>query len=155
MMMMKKINKSQIIIGLSVLFGFLSFSFYLKKDPRTKYNGIYLIVEKGKEFSLITQKQIKIAVDSVPIVGILDIEKVRMAYINYPNDPQLEIQLTENGKLKFAKLTRENIGKPLAIILDDMLLSVPIVETEIPNGKIGVSGLDKKLVRTLAQRFKK
>ncbi len=78
-----------------------------------------------------------------------------MAYINYPNDPQLDIQLTENGKLKFAKLTRENIGKPLAIILDDMLLSVPIVETEIPNGKIGVSGLDKKLVRTLAQRFKK
>lgn len=154
MIMMKKMIKSQIIVGLSVLFSFLSFSFYLKKDPITKYNGIYLIVEKGKEFSLITQKQIKIAVDSVPIVGILDFEKVRMAYINYPDDPQLDIQLTENGKLKFAKLTRENIGKPLAIILDDMLLSVPIVETEIPNGKIGVSGLDKKLVRTLAERFK-
>jgi preprotein translocase subunit SecD len=140
---MKKGSKSKIIIGLSILFSFLSFSFYLVKKP--KYNGIYLITENGKEFSLITQKQIKIVVDTVPIIEIFDFEKVRIAYINDSNDPQLDIQLNQAGKLKFAKLTRENIGKRLAIILDDILLSAPIVETEIPNGKIGISGLDKKL----------
>ena len=84
-------------------------------------------------------------VDTVPIIEIFDFEKVRIAYINDSNDPQLDIQLNQAGKLKFAKLTRENIGKRLAIILDDILLSAPIVETEIPNGKIGISGLDKKL----------
>ena len=151
---LEKLMKSQIFIWLFILNIFLCFSFYPKKDVKTKYNGIYLIVEKGKEFSLINQQQVKVAVDSVPIISILDFEKVRMTYINYPNYPELDIQLTKKGKLKFAKVTSENIGKSLAIIIDNKLLSLATVQTEIPNGKIGISGLDKKQIEEIVKRFK-
>lgn len=36
------------------------------------------------------------------------------------------------GKTKFGKLTERNIGKPLAIILDDILYSAPVIRDRIP-----------------------
>ena len=65
----------------------------------------------------------------------------------------LVIKLSEAGKTKFADLTRENLGKPIAIILKNELVSMPVVETEIPNGIVIIPGLDRDIIISLVGYF--
>jgi preprotein translocase subunit SecD len=54
--------------------------------------------------------------------------------------PQIAITFTEKGQQEFAEVTRQNIGKRLAIVIDGRLCSAPRIMTEIPGGKAIVSG---------------
>ena len=53
---------------------------------------------------------------------------------------QLNIELHKQYVEQWAKMTRENIGKTLAIILDGKVLSFPMVHSEIIVGKLMISG---------------
>ena len=44
------------------------------------------------------------------------------------------------GSMKFAKLTRENVGHRFAIVLDGRVLSAPVIQEEIPSGQGIISG---------------
>ncbi len=54
--------------------------------------------------------------------------------------PSVGIAFTSTGTQKFAVLTRNNIGKPLAIFLDDYPISVPKVDKEITDGRAMIRG---------------
>ncbi|MDO8429023.1 MAG: protein translocase subunit SecD [Candidatus Daviesbacteria bacterium] len=56
--------------------------------------------------------------------------------------PQVLIEFSEAGKSKFAEVTKRNIGKPLAMFLDEepLLWPPPIVQTEIVAGSAVISG---------------
>lgn len=55
---------------------------------------------------------------------------------------QVSIQFNSEGAQKFAEITKRNIGKPLAMFLDDQPLSdsPPIVQQEILGGNAVISG---------------
>lgn len=55
---------------------------------------------------------------------------------------QVSIEFNADGAQKFAEITKRNIGKPLAIFLDDQPLSEnpPIVQQEITGGNAVISG---------------
>lgn len=60
-------------------------------------------------------------------------------------DPQtnqnvVNITFDAQGGAKFAKLTRENVGKPFAIILDGQVLSAPNINEPIIGGRAQISG---------------
>lgn len=50
------------------------------------------------------------------------------------------LEFTKEGGEKFAKLTAENIGKPISILLDKQVLTSPVVQAVIPNGKAVITG---------------
>jgi len=54
----------------------------------------------------------------------------------------VEVSLTMNteGARVWKRLTGENIGKQIAIVLDDFVYSYPNVRSEIPNGRSSISG---------------
>lgn len=54
--------------------------------------------------------------------------------------PIINIEFTPEGTKKFADVTRRNVGKPLAIILDGVILSAPRINAPIPGGKAQISG---------------
>jgi preprotein translocase subunit SecD len=54
--------------------------------------------------------------------------------------PQIDVQFSEVGRELFAAITRENINKRLAIVLDGHLYSAPVIRTEIPGGKAQITG---------------
>lgn len=54
--------------------------------------------------------------------------------------PEISLQFSEEGAKKFADITRRNIGKPLAIFLDDELLEAPTVQQEIIGGNAVITG---------------
>ncbi len=53
---------------------------------------------------------------------------------------QVNIQFTDQGAKKFADITRRNVGKPVAIFLDEEPVSAPIVQQEILGGNAMISG---------------
>jgi len=50
------------------------------------------------------------------------------------------LEFTSEGSDLFAKITRDNIGKPLAVILDGAILSMPVIKSEITGGKAQITG---------------
>ena len=53
-----------------------------------------------------------------------------------------EVSMTMNaeGAKAWARLTKDNIGKSVAIVLDDLVYSAPRVNSEIPNGRSQITG---------------
>src|SRR3989344_4679037 len=54
--------------------------------------------------------------------------------------PQVAIEFTPEGASKFAEITKRNVGKPVAIFLDDQLVSAPTVQQEIIGGNAVITG---------------
>ncbi len=54
--------------------------------------------------------------------------------------PQISIQFNAEGAKKFEEITGRNIGKPLAIYLDDTLVSAPNVNAQISGGSAQITG---------------
>jgi protein-export membrane protein SecD len=56
------------------------------------------------------------------------------------NEPQVSLTFNKEGAAIFAKLTKENIGKQIAIFLDGYPVSIPRVNEEISGGQAVISG---------------
>lgn len=56
------------------------------------------------------------------------------------NEPVVAIQFDGEGEKLFAKITKENVGKVLAIFLDGNLISQPVIREEIRGGRATISG---------------
>ena len=55
-------------------------------------------------------------------------------------NPQILISMNSEGANIWKRLTKENIGKQIAIVLDNQVYSFPIVNAEIEGGKSAISG---------------
>ncbi len=54
--------------------------------------------------------------------------------------PQIQLQFDDEGTKLFADITKRNLGKPVAIFLDNELLQAPVIQVEIPNGQAVITG---------------
>ncbi|MEM8893012.1 MAG: protein translocase subunit SecDF [Bacteroidota bacterium] len=54
--------------------------------------------------------------------------------------PSISMQMNAEGAKKWRRLTSENIGKRVAIVLDNFVYSAPMVQGEIPNGNSQITG---------------
>jgi|TARA_Y100000310_G_scaffold170442_2_gene170587 protein-export membrane protein SecD len=56
------------------------------------------------------------------------------------NEPIVLLEFTSEGGDLFAKITKENVGRVLAIFLDGGAISTPVIREEIPSGQATISG---------------
>lgn len=56
------------------------------------------------------------------------------------NAPQINLEFNKEGKDLFALITERNIGKPVAIFLDEQILSAPTVQNKIVAGEAVITG---------------
>lgn len=54
--------------------------------------------------------------------------------------PQIAISFNEEGREKFSQITKDNVGKRLAIFLDEFVLMAPVINEPILNGDAVISG---------------
>lgn len=52
----------------------------------------------------------------------------------------VDFVFNSKGAAAFARVTRENIGRPFAIILDNKVISAPVIRSEIPGGRGQITG---------------
>jgi preprotein translocase subunit SecD len=56
------------------------------------------------------------------------------------NEPVVNIRFDSRGSLAFGKVTQQNVNKPFAIVLDDVVLSAPNINEPILGGSAQISG---------------
>ena len=55
-------------------------------------------------------------------------------------NPQINMRMNRSGSRQWQKVTGENIGKSVAVVLDDYVYSFPVVNAEISGGSSVISG---------------
>ncbi len=68
------------------------------------------------------------------------IEGANDEFDHFTGRPVVTMQMNEDGARSWANLTKKNIGKPVAIVLDNLVYSAPNVNQEITGGNSQISG---------------
>ena len=68
--------------------------------------------------------------------------------------PIVALEFNKEGAEIFAKLTEKNIGKPIAVFLDNNLITMPTVQTKIEGGSAQITGrFTVEEAKQLVERF--
>lgn len=57
------------------------------------------------------------------------------------NQPEVSMSMNDEGTSKWARITGANIGKQIAIVLDNAVYSAPVVQSRIPSGNSVINGI--------------
>ncbi len=68
------------------------------------------------------------------------LKKAELGFEETTNEPLVLIEFNDEGAKIFEQLTEKNTKKPLAIYIDDILISSPTVQEKISGGKARISG---------------
>lgn len=82
------------------------------------------------------------------------LEKAQLVFDQTNGQPVITIQFDNEGQKLFQELTRDNVGKVMAIFLDGQIISAPVIRQEILGGTAQITGQftgdeAKKLVQDL------
>jgi len=69
-----------------------------------------------------------------------DLVKSDATISSQSGEPVVNIEFNSEGTKKFAELTKKDLNKPIAIFLDNELVSAPTVQTQINDGKAVIEG---------------
>ncbi len=105
-------------------------NFRLITDKKDDFGSEIMVSDNGQE--VIVNKKIIMSgenlVDAQPRVD------------NQSNSPMVAFTLDRFGAQKFGKVTTNNIGKRLAIVLDNKIISAPVIREAITGGSGTISG---------------
>ena len=103
--------------------------------PVDKEDGFYATIDYNYSAA-----DTDIKLEDKPSLTSIDIKEVKKTYNSHNNKPEISIVLTKEGARKFYILTKDNIGKPIAIVIAKRIVSMPKVNSEIMGGKAIISG---------------
>lgn len=98
--------------------------FMKKKDPRTG-----LLVDSGAYF---VERRAAVSGDMLADARAVPDQSSGQYYVL--------MRLDGRGKKVFERVTRENVNKAMAIVLDDTIRSAPVIQEPIPGGEARITG---------------
>ena len=103
------------------------------KDVSSKNYFVGSEVIEDNEFGIkyVIKKRIGVSGDSLVDAS---------ASVDQFNQPIVSIRFDTLGSRKFADLTAKNVGKRFAIVLDNKVISAPVIREAIPTGSAQISG---------------
>ncbi|MBU4481301.1 protein translocase subunit SecD [Patescibacteria group bacterium] len=120
------------------------------KEPKENYQEI---LEKNEKLLENGEKELEEPFKSTSLTGRY-LKKAELGFDQTTNEPLVLLEFDEEGAKIFEGLTEKNVGKPLAIYFDGVLISAPNVQEKISGGRARITGNftvneTKELVRNL------
>lgn len=69
-----------------------------------------------------------------------EIKKAQVTFDPQTGKPQVALSFNKQGVKLFADITSRNVGKPVAIVIDNLLISAPTVQQPITDGNAVITG---------------
>ncbi len=69
-----------------------------------------------------------------------NLDRATLGFDQISGTPHINLEFDDEGSDLFAELTRQNIGQRIAIYLDGIPISAPVVQSEITQGRAVISG---------------
>ncbi len=122
------INQARSIVGTTAQLSFWEET----ASPSGKFNpSDYMIVPSGASSSAYFKK--------TNLSG-KDLSSTAVTFDTNTGKPEVQLTFTTDGGQKFADITKRDVGKILAIVLDNQIIEMPRVSTPILNGSGVISG---------------
>ncbi|WP_300066991.1 protein translocase subunit SecD [uncultured Ruegeria sp.] len=78
-------------------------------------------------------------IESAPVVTGEELVDAQPAF-DQNGRPAVSFRFNTSGARKFGDYTRDNVGSPFAIVLDDEVISAPVIQSHIPGGSGIITG---------------
>ena len=75
-----------------------------------------------------------------PVVQGDDLVDAQPGFDSRSNEPVINFRFNQSGARKFGSFTKDNVGRPFAIVLDDKVVSAPVIRDAILGGSGQISG---------------
>lgn len=75
-----------------------------------------------------------------PVVSGEDLVDAQPGFDQRTNEPIISFRFNQSGARKFGRFTKDNVGAPFAIVLDNKVLSAPVIREPILGGSGQISG---------------
>lgn len=62
------------------------------------------------------------------------------SFDQFTNEPKVSLTMNATGAQRWSQLTGANVGKHVAVVLDDVVYSYPVIRERIPGGRTEISG---------------
>jgi preprotein translocase subunit SecD len=82
----------------------------------------------------------KFLIEKASLVSGADLIDAQPGFDQRSNEPIVSFRFNAQGARKFADATRANVGKPFAIVLDNKVISAPVIREPILGGSGQISG---------------
>ncbi|RUW72998.1 protein translocase subunit SecD, partial [Mesorhizobium sp. M1E.F.Ca.ET.063.01.1.1] len=79
-------------------------------------------------------------VENRVIVSGEDLSQATPTYNSQTNEPVVSFTFNSRGATRFGQATQQNVGKPFAIVLDNQVISAPVIREPILGGTGQISG---------------
>lgn len=79
-------------------------------------------------------------VENRVIVSGEDLSNATPTYNSQTNEPVVSFTFNSRGATRFGQATQQNVGKPFAIVLDNQIISAPVIREPILGGSGQISG---------------
>jgi preprotein translocase subunit SecD len=76
----------------------------------------------------------------IPVVRGDELVDAQPAFDSRTGQPIISFRFNNAGARKFGKFTKDNVGRPFAIVLDDQVISAPTIQEPILGGSGQISG---------------
>lgn len=124
------------------------------ETPQLDFRREVATEEAAKQFNIDSTQQLAGPIFERTELTGKHLKRATVSFDPLAGQPEVNLEFDGEGAELFAKLTRENLQKRIAIYLDGVPISAPVVQAEITNGKAVISGgfaLDE--AKQLAQRL--
>jgi preprotein translocase subunit SecD len=82
----------------------------------------------------------KYLIEKRVLVAGEDLTDAQPGFDQRTSEPIVTFKFNTNGARRFAQVTQENVGRPFAIVLDDKVISAPVIREPILGGSGQISG---------------
>src|SRR5499426_317134 len=103
----------------------------LGKTAKLTFRLVDVTAKEGKQPYLI-KKQVMVSGE--------DLTDAQPGFDQRTSEPIVTFRFNNNGARRFAQVTQENVGRPFAIVLDNEVISAPVIREPILGGSGQISG---------------
>ena len=106
------------------------------KEQKENYEEI---LEKNRKVAETKEGEIEDPFQATSLTGRY-LQKAELGFDQTTGKPLVSLQFNDEGAKIFEELTSRNVGKQLAIYIDGLPISAPVVQEKISGGKAQISG---------------
>ncbi len=114
------------------------YSTLLPRDIKLLWGVKPFVAEDGSEILELYAINAPRGTDEAPLEG--DVVTDARQTLDQTSQPAVSMQMNAEGARKWRKITGENIGRRIAVVLDDFVYTAPVVNGEIPTGQSEIAG---------------
>jgi preprotein translocase subunit SecD len=103
--------------------------------PVDRPNGIYATIGYSASSDYADME-----LETEPAITPKDFDKIQKTTSAFGSWSEIEVELTEEGSRKFYLLTKENLGKPIAMVVENNIVAMPMVMAAIVGGRFYIAG---------------